>query len=494
MKENKYDDERFFGQYSRMSRSVQGLRGAGEWHELKKMLPDFNGKRVLDLGCGFGWHCRYAIERGATFALGIDLSGKMLDKAREINPSPSIEYKRIAIEDFDFAPNSFDIVISSLTFHYLESFDTVCTEVYKCLTEEGVFVFSVEHPVFTAYGNQDWIYDSEGKPAHWPVDHYFQEGVRHARFLGEDVTKYHNTYDLRERVDQGGFLYHPSGGASTGRIDAGYGSRDARRTSPSNDVAYRRSKELKKSVSLWLKRCLFRVLAKPRIKNKKDMKQQDAALVCFSGGQDSTTCLFWAKKHFSRVEAVCFTYGQKHSLEIEVARKIAADANVPFQLLDVSLISQLDPNCSLTNASIEMDQEKPEDSYPNTFVPGRNMVFLTFAAILARGKGIYHLVTGVSEADYSGYPDCRDTFVRSLNVTLNLAMDEQFVIHTPLMDRDKSEVWELSDELGVFDLVRTQTLTCYNGVMAEGCGHCPACKLRKDGLEKYLKRKEENQK
>ena len=142
---------------------------------------------------GFGWHCRYAIERGATFALGIDLSGKMLDKAREINSSPLIEYKRIAIEDFDFAPNSFDIVISSLTFHYLESFDTVCTEVYKCLTQEGVFVFSVEHPVFTAYGNQDWIYDSAGKPAHWPVDHYFQEGVRHARFLGEDVTKYHKT-------------------------------------------------------------------------------------------------------------------------------------------------------------------------------------------------------------------------------------------------------------------------------------------------------------
>lgn len=99
---------------------------------------------------------------------------------------------------------------------------------------------------------------------------------------------------------------------------------------------------------------------------------------------------FLGEEAFSRVEAVCFTYGQKHSLEIEVARKIAADANVPFQLLDVSLISQLDPNCSLTNASIEMDQEKPEDSYPNTFVPGRNMVFLTFAAILARGKGIYH--------------------------------------------------------------------------------------------------------
>lgn len=218
------------------------------------------------------------------------------------------------------------------------------------------------------------------------------------------------------------------------------------------------------------------------------MKHQEAALVCFSGGQDSTTCLFWAKKHFKRVEAVCFTYGQKHALEIDIARKIAADAHVPFQLLDVSLISQLAPN-SLTDTSITMDEDKPADSYPNTFVPGRNMVFLTFAAIMARSKGIFHLVTGVSEADFSGYPDCRDTFVRSLNVTLNLAMDEQFVIHTPLMDRDKSEVWQLSDELGVFDLVRTQTLTCYNGVPADGCGHCPACKLRKEGLEKYLKKK-----
>ena len=217
------------------------------------------------------------------------------------------------------------------------------------------------------------------------------------------------------------------------------------------------------------------------------MKYQDAALVCFSGGQDSTTCLFWAKKYFKRVEAVCFTYGQKHSLEIEIARQIAADADVPFQLLDVSLLAQLAPN-SLTDTSIEMDQEQPDGSYPNTFVPGRNMIFLTFAAILARSKSIFHLVTGVSEADYSGYPDCRDTFVRSLNVTLNLAMNEQFVLHTPLMNRDKSEVWQLADELGVFDLVRTQTLTCYNGIPADGCGHCPACKLRRDGLEKFLHR------
>ncbi|MDL2208469.1 7-cyano-7-deazaguanine synthase QueC [Parabacteroides sp. OttesenSCG-928-O15] len=218
------------------------------------------------------------------------------------------------------------------------------------------------------------------------------------------------------------------------------------------------------------------------------MKHTDAALVCFSGGQDSTTCLFWALKHFTRVEAVCFTYGQKHSLEVERARIIAADAGVPFELLDVSLIGQLAPN-SLTDPTIEMDQEKPADSYPNTFVPGRNLVFLTFAAILARNKGIFNLVAGVSEADYSGYPDCRDTFIRSLNVTLNLAMDEHFVLHTPLMNRDKSEVWELSDELGVMDLVREQTLTCYNGIPADGCGHCPACTLRREGLENYLRRK-----
>ena len=219
------------------------------------------------------------------------------------------------------------------------------------------------------------------------------------------------------------------------------------------------------------------------------MKYQNAAMVCLSGGQDSTTCLYWAKQHFQTVEAVCFTYGQKHALEVEKARQIASDAQVHFHLLDVSLLSQLDSRCSLTNQSVEMDQEKPVDSYPNTFVPGRNMVFLTFAAILARSKGIFHLVTGVSEADYSGYPDCRDTFIRSLNVTLNLAMDEQFVLHTPLMNLDKSEVWELSDQLGVFDYVRTHTLTCYNGIPGDGCGHCPACTLRNEGLRIYLQRR-----
>jgi len=218
------------------------------------------------------------------------------------------------------------------------------------------------------------------------------------------------------------------------------------------------------------------------------MKANNAAIVCFSGGQDSTTCLFWAKKNFEKVEAVCFTYGQKHSLETEVAQKIAEESNTPFSLLDVSLIGQLTSN-SLTDFSVRMDEETPEGGYPNTFVPGRNMVFLTFVAILARNRGIFNIVTGVSEADYSGYPDCRAAFIRSLNTTLNLAMNERFVLHTPLMNRDKSEVWELADRLGVLDLVRTQTLTCYNGLIAEGCGRCPACKLRREGLEKYLLRK-----
>lgn len=222
----------------------------------------------------------------------------------------------------------------------------------------------------------------------------------------------------------------------------------------------------------------------------KDYKEQDA-LVLFSGGQDSTTCLYWAKQHFRNTYALCFSYGQRHSQEVENARRIAEMAGAPFQILDASIISRLAPN-SLTNFSIEMDEEQPAGSYPNTFVPGRNLLFLTFAATIAYAKGIKHLVTGVSEADYSGYPDCRDTFIRSANATLNLAMDTQFVIHTPLMWRNKKEVWRLADDLGVFDIVKNETLTCYNGILAEGCGHCPACKLRNKGLQDYLAERENN--
>lgn len=218
--------------------------------------------------------------------------------------------------------------------------------------------------------------------------------------------------------------------------------------------------------------------------------KESAALVVLSGGQDSTTCLFWALENFREVHTITFSYGQKHSAEIEVARKIAEKAGVSFHLMDVSFISKLGSN-SLTDSSMEMDQEKPEGSYPNTFVPGRNMFFLSIAAVYARGKGIHHIVTGVSQTDFSGYPDCRDSFVKAMNLTINLAMDEQFVIHTPLMWIDKAETWAMADKLGIFELVRKETLTCYNGIIGDGCGHCPSCKLRAEGMRKYLSVKQQ---
>ncbi|PAV27799.1 7-cyano-7-deazaguanine synthase QueC [Virgibacillus profundi] len=217
--------------------------------------------------------------------------------------------------------------------------------------------------------------------------------------------------------------------------------------------------------------------------------ENEKAIVVFSGGQDSTTCLFWAKEQFKAVETVTFDYGQKHKLEIECAKEIAEDLGVKHHILDMSLLHQLAPN-ALTREAIEVvDGDGTE--LPNTFVPGRNLLFLSFAGVLAKQVGAKHLVTGVSETDFSGYPDCRDSFIKSLNVTLNLAMDEEFIINTPLMRLDKREVWALSDELGVMNLIREKTLTCYNGIKADGCGECPACKLRNNGLEQYLRNKGE---
>ncbi|MEG0647452.1 MAG: 7-cyano-7-deazaguanine synthase QueC, partial [Bacteroides sp.] len=186
-----------------------------------------------------------------------------------------------------------------------------------------------------------------------------------------------------------------------------------------------------------------------------------------------------------------FLYGQKHHREVELAREIARKADVPFEVMDVALLGQLGRN-SLTDTTLDMDKEKPHDAVPNTFVPGRNLFFLSIAAVYARERGISHLITGVSQTDFSGYPDCRDSFIKSLNVTLNLAMDEQFVLHTPLMWLDKMQTWALADELGVLELVRNETLTCYNGIQGDGCGHCPACQLRRKGLEEYLAIKEDD--
>lgn len=216
------------------------------------------------------------------------------------------------------------------------------------------------------------------------------------------------------------------------------------------------------------------------------------ALVVLSGGQDSTTCLYWAKKHFDKVRALTFSYGQRHIREVEIAKELAEEADVPWESMDISFIGQLSPACSLTNPELNIEEEIREgDPYPTTFVPGRNLFFLSIAAIYARNHGIYDIVTGVGQADYSGYPDCHDSFVKSLNATLNLAMDEQFRLHTPLMWLDKMQIWALADELGVLDTIRNNTLTCYNGVMGDGCGHCPACKLRREGYQKYIKSKEQ---
>lgn len=193
MKENKYDESKFFEEYSRFPRSVEGLNAAGEWHELKKLLPDFAGRRVLDIGCGFGWHCIYAAGQGASYVLGTDISEKMLDAARAKTDFENVEYKQIAMEDLECPPDSFDVVISSLAFHYTPDFEVICKQIRNCLVTGGEFVFSVEHPVFTSYGTQDWYSDHEGERTHWPVDNYFYEGKRDALFLGEHVIKYHKT-------------------------------------------------------------------------------------------------------------------------------------------------------------------------------------------------------------------------------------------------------------------------------------------------------------
>nr|WP_263314044.1 7-cyano-7-deazaguanine synthase QueC [Mammaliicoccus sp. Marseille-Q6498] len=214
--------------------------------------------------------------------------------------------------------------------------------------------------------------------------------------------------------------------------------------------------------------------------------KNEKALVVFSGGQDSTTCMFYAKEHFKEIELVTFQYGQRHDLEIKVAENIAKEQGLKHHVLDMSLLSQLSPN-ALTDHNMKIEDN--EDGIPNTFVPARNLLFLSFAGALAYQIGAKHIITGVCETDFSGYPDCRDSFIKSMNLSLNLSMDKDFVIHTPLMWLNKKETWALSDQLGALDYVREKTLTCYNGVMSDGCGECPACKLRQQGLDQYLESK-----
>jgi len=224
------------------------------------------------------------------------------------------------------------------------------------------------------------------------------------------------------------------------------------------------------------------------------------ALVLFSGGQDSATCLAWALEHFERVETLGFDYGQRHRVELDCrqvlrAGMVAMNPRWAARLgddhtLDLGVLGAMSES-SLTRA-VEIGLR--DDGLPDTFVPGRNLMFLTFAAALGFRRGLDHIVGGMCETDYSGYPDCRDDTIKALQVALNLGMNRRFVLHTPLMWIDKAETWALAARLGgpdLVDLIVADSHTCYLGTRGErhdwghGCGTCPACVLRADGYRRY---------
>lgn len=213
-------------------------------------------------------------------------------------------------------------------------------------------------------------------------------------------------------------------------------------------------------------------------------------MVIFSGGQDSTTCLAQAVKDYGvgNVACITFHYGQRHGAEVEVAKGIALHFGVTeHKVIGLDWYRQVTTN-ALLDHGLAIGTATTE-ACPNTVVDGRNMLFLLVAAIYAKSRGIRELVMGVCETDFSGYPDCRDVFIKSCNVTLNLAMAYDFRVHTPLMDLTKEATWALADRLGVLEYVAENTLTCYNGVMGQGCGTCPSCVLRRRGYEAYLKKR-----
>lgn len=210
-------------------------------------------------------------------------------------------------------------------------------------------------------------------------------------------------------------------------------------------------------------------------------------LVVFSGGQDSTTCLMQAiaERGVENVHTLTFAYGQRHALEVQLAETIAAELGVTsHKTLAIDWYRDITSNALMDTTTPIAKAEGA--STPNTFVEGRNALFLLAAAIYAKSKGILDLMIGVSEADFSGYPDCREVFIRSMNTTLNLAMDCEFTIHAPLQHMTKAEEWALADRLGCLDFIRERTLTCYEGIPGDGCGKCPACQLRAAGLKTYL--------
>jgi len=226
----------------------------------------------------------------------------------------------------------------------------------------------------------------------------------------------------------------------------------------------------------------------------------EGALVLFSGGQDSATCLAWALQRFTQVETVGFDYGQRHRVELacrdafRTGFATACPALAPRlrgdHVLDLTTLGQLSDTALTSEAEIRMRA----DGLPNTFVPGRNLIFFAFTAALAYRRGLRHIVAGMCETDYSGYPDCRDDTIKAMQVALNLGMERRFVLHTPLMWRDKAATWQLAEALGgqkLVELILEQTHSCYLGdrthrhAWGYGCGTCPACELRRNGWESY---------
>jgi 7-cyano-7-deazaguanine synthase len=225
------------------------------------------------------------------------------------------------------------------------------------------------------------------------------------------------------------------------------------------------------------------------------------ALVLFSGGQDSTTCLGWALERYDRVETIGFDYGQRHRIELDCRLSLLADIRARFPewgaRLGEDVVVGLDAIGTLSNTALTRDVEMKmgEDGLPNTFVPGRNLIFLAFAAALAYRRGLKHIVTGVCETDYSGYPDCRDETIKAMQVALNLGLERRFVLETPLMWIDKAQTFAMARELGgqaFLDLVVAETHSCYVGdrthvhEWGRGCGACPACQLRAEGWRRFV--------
>ncbi len=217
------------------------------------------------------------------------------------------------------------------------------------------------------------------------------------------------------------------------------------------------------------------------------------ALIVFSGGQDSTTCLGWAKSRFSDVETITFDYGQKHRVEIYQAIKIAKALHVNNRVLSIDAFSQLSDS-ALIDGSLDISSaHRTKPNLPASFVPNRNAIFFTLAHAFAQKQGIEHIIVGINQTDYSGYPDCRQNFIEALELTLNLGSDSNIKFHCPLLHLTKAETFAMSKQEGVLDLVLDESHTCYNGdhnsknEWGYGCGECPACILRAKGWEEYKK-------